>query len=106
MIGYRTDLRRPGLWPAVAAATAVRHVRRPEHHLGANIQPDNTPSLNLVRRLGFRHEGTSTAFQYIDGAWRDHERRAITAGKAGWRDERLRINPCAGRRRVRFRARV
>ncbi|MYS87893.1 GNAT family N-acetyltransferase [Embleya scabrispora] len=49
------------------------------HRLEANIQPDNTPSLNLVKRLGFRREGYSTAFQYIDGEWRDHERWAITA---------------------------
>jgi [ribosomal protein S5]-alanine N-acetyltransferase len=48
------------------------------HRLEANIQPDNTPSLNLVKRLGFRREGYSTAFQFINGARRDHERWAIT----------------------------
>ncbi|WP_149181394.1 GNAT family N-acetyltransferase [Streptomyces sp. TRM49041] len=52
------------------------------HRLEANIQPDNTSSLNLVRRLGFQHEGYSTAFQYINGEWRDHERWAITAEMA------------------------
>lgn len=52
------------------------------HRLEANIQPDNTASLNLVKRLGFQHEGSSTAFQYINGAWRDHERWAITAEMA------------------------
>lgn len=50
------------------------------HRLEANIQPDNTASLNLVKRLGFQREGYSTAFQFIDGEWRDHERWAITAG--------------------------
>lgn len=49
------------------------------HRLEANIQPDNTPSLNLVRRLGFRREGYSAAFQFINGQWRDHERWALTA---------------------------
>ncbi|WNO69016.1 GNAT family protein [Streptomyces sp. AM2-3-1] len=49
------------------------------HRLEANIQPDNTSSLNLVKRLGFRREGYSTAFQYINGEWRDHERWAISA---------------------------
>ncbi|MYV99745.1 GNAT family protein [Streptomyces sp. SID3343] len=49
------------------------------HRLEANIQPGNTSSLKLVERLGFRREGYSLAFQYIDGAWRDHERWAITA---------------------------
>ncbi|HUR08588.1 MAG TPA: GNAT family protein [Nonomuraea sp.] len=48
------------------------------HRLEANIQPANTPSLNLVKRLGFQREGYSANFQYINGAWRDHERWAIT----------------------------
>jgi [ribosomal protein S5]-alanine N-acetyltransferase len=50
------------------------------HRLEANIQPDNTASLNLAKRLGFRREGYSAAFQFINGEWRDHERWAITAG--------------------------
>ncbi|MER7671321.1 MULTISPECIES: GNAT family protein [unclassified Kitasatospora] len=52
------------------------------HRLEANIQPDNTSSLNLVKRLGFQREGYSAAFQFINGEWRDHERWAVTAEKA------------------------
>jgi ribosomal-protein-alanine N-acetyltransferase len=57
------------------------------HRLEANIQPGNTASRRLVRRLGFRREGYSRRYLEVLGRWRDHERWAITAEewKRSWR---------------------
>lgn len=47
------------------------------HRLEANIQPDNTASLALIRACGFTREGYSPKFLKKGGQWRDHERWAL-----------------------------
>jgi len=49
------------------------------HRLQANIQPENTPSIALVRGAGFAKEGFSRRYLKIDGDWQDHEQWTLLA---------------------------
>lgn len=49
------------------------------HRLEANIRPENSVSIALVRKVGFNREGYSPRYLKVGGRWRDHERWAILA---------------------------
>ncbi len=42
------------------------------------LQPENSKSINLIKRLSFRREEFSPKYLKIDGQWRDHDRYAMT----------------------------
>ncbi len=42
------------------------------HRIEANIMPDNYPSLELAKKLGFVSEGYAPKYLKINGKWEDH----------------------------------
>lgn len=53
------------------------------HRIEINIRPENSASLAVARKLGFREEGPRRHYLHIDGAWRDHLSFAVTAEEVG-----------------------
>ncbi|WP_321942381.1 GNAT family N-acetyltransferase [Paraburkholderia tropica] len=66
---------------ALRAAVAYAFDDLGLHRLEANIQPENSASIALVRRVGFSKEGFSPRYLRIGGIWRDHERWAIVSDR-------------------------
>lgn len=48
------------------------------HRMEINIRPENTASLAVVGKLGFRSEGVRPHYLHIDGDWRTHLSFALT----------------------------
>ena len=81
-LGYRMAERYTGrglMTEALAVACRAMFVRVGLHRIEANIMPRNTPSLALIRKLGFRYEGRSARYLMIQGRWEDHDRFALLA---------------------------
>ena len=64
------------------------------HRIEVNVQPENAPSISLVRRGGFTREGFSRRYVKIAGRWRDHERWALLA--EDWRVARKQSRTAIG----------
>jgi ribosomal-protein-alanine N-acetyltransferase len=54
------------------------------HRVEANVQPNNLPSIAVLKRCGFAKEGFSRRYLKIGGQWRDHERWAMI--KEDWKN--------------------
>ena len=80
-VGYWVDesVAGQGVMP-LALAMVVDHCFREValHRVEANVRPENSASLRVVRKLGFREEGLHPRLLFIDGQWRDHLCFAIT----------------------------
>lgn len=58
---------------AVALATDHCFGELGLHRMEICIRPENTASLRVVEKLGFRYEGRRIRYIHIDGDWRDHD---------------------------------
>ncbi len=67
---------------AVAAVVRFGFANLRLHRVEAACIPDNTPSLALLERNGFRREGLARAYLKINDAWRDHVLLAVIEGEA------------------------
>ena len=48
------------------------------HRLEATVRPENTASLRVLGKLGFREEGLFRRYLDVAGSWRDHLCFALT----------------------------
>ena len=81
-IGYWIDQGHAGrglMTRAVALVGDYCFLQLRLHRIEINIRPENTASLAVVHKLGFRKEGTRERYLHIDGGWRDHWSFALTA---------------------------
>ena len=73
-----------GIMPlALAAACDHAFIGLGLHRVEVNIRPENSASLRVVEKLGFRDEGLRPHYLHIAGAWRDHRSFALTTEDLG-----------------------
>lgn len=53
------------------------------HRLEATVRPENSPSLRVLAKAGYRQEGLFERYLDVDGAWRDHFCYALTKEETG-----------------------
>jgi ribosomal-protein-alanine N-acetyltransferase len=79
-IGYWVDPAWAGrgiIPTAVALACDYCFAELRLHRIEIAIRPENTNSLAVARKLGFRYEGRRPRYMHVDGDWRDHDMFAL-----------------------------
>ncbi|WP_460957070.1 GNAT family N-acetyltransferase [Parasphingorhabdus pacifica] len=85
-IGYWVAEGLAGRGVATASmALAVDHCFGPAglHRLEATVRPENTPSVRVLEKSGFRREGLFERYLDVAGAWRDHYVYGLTVEDLG-----------------------
>lgn len=80
-VGYWVASRSAGGGVATAAvALTIDHAFGPAglHRLEATVRPENTASVRVLEKSGFRREGLFERYLDVAGAWRDHYVYAVT----------------------------
>jgi len=80
-VGYWVGTHVAGGGVATAAvALVVEHAFAAAglHRLEATVRPENTASLRVLGKLGFREEGLFRRYLDVAGSWRDHLCFALT----------------------------
>ncbi|MEY3538528.1 MAG: hypothetical protein RL645_1342 [Actinomycetota bacterium] len=85
MLGYwiAPEFAGRGVTPtAVALTTDYLFAVVGLHRVQIDVRPENAASLRVVKKLGFRYEGTKRGYIHINGDWRDHYSFAILSDEA------------------------
>ncbi len=81
ILGYQIDREYEGRGLMTEALqTGIRYMFDVQklHRIAANYRPENARSGRLLAKLGFRIDGFSKNYLFIDGDWRDHVLTSLT----------------------------
>jgi [ribosomal protein S5]-alanine N-acetyltransferase len=80
-IGYwiNQDYAGRGIIPTAVAMACDHCFSLGLHRIEIAIRPENTNSLAVVRKLGFRLEGRRERYMHVNGDWRDHDMFVLTS---------------------------
>nr|WP_207668938.1 GNAT family protein [Natranaerovirga hydrolytica] len=79
-LGYKLDcneLNNGYMTEAIQKGISIIFDEYKLHRIEANIMPNNIPSLNVIKKLGFEEEGISRKYIQINGKWEDHKRFSL-----------------------------